>query len=190
MPPATSEDGSYQLMNTNSRNFIIADKWMPTYNAMLADKDIYYREINKLTRTVREIVDEIRHDPDKYRHALEQNFDRLWEVANVTKPHDLQVRAVFDEPGVINVVIRQQPFNEQSDVLDRPLRCLEDDFPLGMKNPAKETLKLQAQAKRVAAKEAKKKALTAAQMEEQRRIAEEVHSQKELERMNNEANYV
>ena len=189
LPPATSEDGSYQLMNTNSRNFRVADKWMPTYNAIIAAKDIYYREINKLTRTVREIIDEIRHDPDKYRHGLSQSFNSLWEIANVETPTDMDVRVLFDEPGVLNIVVRQEPFNEQSDFLDRPLPCIEHDFPLGMRNPAKETLKEQARAKRVAAKKAEKAALTAAEMEEERRIAEEEHSRKELDRINDEKNY-
>ena len=190
LPPATPDDGSYMLINTNKRNFKVASVHRTFYESELNKKDLYYREINKMFRTIREVLDDVRHNPNKYRHALSQSPDRLWAVGGVHGPQNLEVRVHFDTPDVLNVVVRPNGANEDNDTQDRPLRLLEDTYPEGLKNiPAY----IKAAKERAARKEAAAKGeaeAAVAEAEEARLEAEAELSAEDMTRIQKEKNWV
>ena len=118
--PSNDHLGRYSLRNLK-RDFQIHPKYMQEYYDFLHQHNKKYGLHRKMTYTIRELINEVQTNSSKYRTALDDP-DRLFEVAQVEQPDGIFVKVHFDQSDVVNIVVRQEDWDNTSKLLDKPLK--------------------------------------------------------------------
>ena len=118
--PSNDHLGRYSLRNLK-RDFQIHPEYMQEYYDFLYQHNKKYGLHRKMTYTIRELINEVQTNSSKYRTAMDDPT-RLFEVAEVEQPDGIFVKVHFDQSDVVNIVVRQEDWDNTSKLLDKPLK--------------------------------------------------------------------
>ena len=118
--PSNDHLGRYSLRNLK-RDFQIHPEYMQEYYDFLYQHNKKYGLHKKMTYTIRELINEVQTNSSKYRTAMDDPT-RLFEVAEVEQPDGIFVKVHFDQSDVVNIVVRQEDWDNTSKLLDKPLK--------------------------------------------------------------------
>ena len=118
--PPNDHLGRYSLRNSK-RDFQIHPEYIQEYYDFLYQHNKKYGLHRKMTYTIRELINEVSLNASKY-ETVKDDPDRLFDVAQIDPPHDVHFKVHFDEPDMVNIVIRREDWNDPSKLLDMPLK--------------------------------------------------------------------
>ena len=118
--PPNDHLGRYSLKKLK-RDFQIHPQYMQEYYDFLYQHNKKYGLHTKMTYTIRELIEEVTLNSSKYKTAI-NDPDRLFDIAEVDFPNGIFVNVHFDGPDVVNIVIREDDWDNPSKLLDKPLK--------------------------------------------------------------------